>query len=680
MYKRQVADFHGRHETLANLRQRFPPSVHGTTLNELTSIADALGLNSRAFRFNMDEVAKLRLPAILHWDMDHFVVLRRVTRKTIVVHDPAIGLRTISLSEASLHITGIALELYPGNTFESKQKPPPVSLRQLVGAVAGLRKGLGVVIALAACLEVLALLIPQFLQAVVDQVIADGDHDLLTFVGIGFILVLLLQMVFSAVRTWTLLTISSHFNLSWSTSVFAHLMKLPQAYFMKRHLGDIVSRFGAVATIQHGLTGQMVSALFDGAMSIVTVIILVVYSPLMAPVVVAAMMAYGLIRALYFRTYRESNLSQISTQAKQQSLFMESVRASQTIRLFNAVPAQTSRFANVTAASVNTSIAVQRLDLIFGTLGGLTSGAQKVAVLWLGGMLALDGKLSAGMLMAFIAYADQFMSRCAAFIDYLIQLRLLKLQGERLADIVLTKKETWIEGAYAGPHPSPSVRFEGVGFRYAPSSPWVVRDLNFDVEAGTSVAITGPSGCGKSTVLRLLLGLLDAEEGRILIGGIDVRILGKQTVRTMMGAVLQDDVLLAGTMAENIAFFESSASLERVMEVARLAAIHTDIEQLPLGYNTPVGDMGAALSGGQRQRLLLARALYRRPTMLVLDEATSNLDVGNERIIVQNLRAFTGTRILVAHRPETIASADYVVSLHAVERGNHSRAKEAINA
>lgn len=657
-----IASFHGRNETLSDLRQRYPLSINGTTLKELVSIADSLGFASRGLRFDLADIARLHVPAIVHWDMDHFVVLRRVSRGKVFIHDPSAGARTMSLGEASPHVTGIALELRPSEQFQAKKRKPEISLRKLIGRIDGLAKGLGIVVVLTMVLEALALLTPQFLQAVVDHVIVDGDHDLLALIGTGFILAVALQAIFSAARTWIMLCLSSHFTLSWSTRVFSHLLRLPQAYFMKRHLGDVVSRFGAVAAIQHGITGQLVTGLFDGFMSVVTLTILIAYSPRLAGMVVGAMAIYALLRALYFASYRESNLSQITKTAKQQTLFIESVRASQTLRLFNAVPARVSRFANVTADVVNTGVAVQKLDLIFSTLGTLATGAQKVGLLWVGGIMALNGKMTAGMLMAFVAYADQFVTRCSGLIEYGIQWRLMTLQSERLADIVLASPEIAADSLYVGPAPTPSIRFEDVSFRYAPSSPWIIRHMTFEVEAGTSVAIVGPSGCGKTTVLKLLLGLLEPDEGRVMVGGMDIQQIGKKAIRSMIGTVMQDDAILAGTMAENVAFFDPAASLECIERACHLAEIHADIAAMPLGYHTPVGDMGSSLSGGQRQRLLLARALYREPAMMILDEATSHLDVSGEKAIMANLASFRGTRVVVAHRPETIQAADRVLA------------------
>ena len=658
-----ILSYYGHEADLPSLRQRFSLSLKGVTLARLMSMGQSLGLAARPLRLELDELGKLQQPCILHWNLNHFVVLRKVSKRSITIHDPAFGERVIPLTEVGKHFSGVALELSKGPDFQRKSAATPVSLRSLAGSIHGLGRALATIFGLALVLELFGLLAPQFMQMVVDQVLADGDHDLLTFLGLSFCLLILLQTVVTAMRSWTVIWLGTHLNLNWTGNVFQHLMRLPQEYFLKRHLGDIVSRFGAIDVIQQTLTTQFVSVILDGLLATLTLGVMLAYSPILTGLSVMTLAVYVGLRLLYYRVYRESNLNQIVATARQQSRFMESVRAVQTIRLFNYGSAQTGRYLNSTVETLNTSVGVQRLTLLFNSLASLTGGAQRVGVLWLGASLAMGGQFSAGMLVAFVAYADQFISRGSSLVDYLIQLRLVRLQGERLADIVMTAPEPYTEGLYSGPTPEPSIQFENVSFRYADGEPWVLKDCNLAIEAGSSVAITGPSGCGKSTLVRLMLGLLDPQEGRVLVGGVDIRSLGKRAYRELVASVMQDDALMAGSVAENISLFDEKATPEVTEKAARLAELHGDIVAMPMGYYTLVGDMGSSLSGGQRQRLLLARALYRDPQILVLDEGTSHLDIACERRIVDTLRRFQMTRVLIAHRPETIASAETVITL-----------------
>jgi ATP-binding cassette subfamily B protein RaxB len=363
--------------------------------------------------------------------------------------------------------------------------------------------------------------------------------------------------------------------------------------------------------------------------------------------------------------FREANLGSIVAAAKQESQFLESVRGAQTIRLYHRAAHHTGRYLNAATDTANRTLEVQRYGLLFGSLNSLLFGLERIGVVWIGASAILDGQLSAGMLMAFLAYSDQFTGRGAALINYLVDLKLLRLQGERLADIVLTAPERHVDTPYVGPQPEPSLRLRGVSYRYAPGEPWVLKDLDLDIHAGESVAIVGPSGCGKTTLAKILLGLLDPEQGTISIGGIDLRRLGKARYRALLGAVLQEDSLFTGSIADNISFFDPEATATRIEAAARLAHIHDDIVTMPMGYHSLVGDMGSTLSGGQKQRLLLARALYRRPRILLLDEATSHLDVAREREVNVAIARLRITRIVIAHRPETIASAGRVIELQA---------------
>ena len=656
-----VASYHGYESDLPTLRRRFSISLKGANLARLVEMASALGMQSRPLRLDLQELGQLQTPCVLHWDLNHFVVLVSTRRDKVVVHDPAIGRRTLSFAEVSRHFTGIALELIPGATFKREKAKDAIAFRQLTGRIVGLHGALAQILGLALVLEVLALFSPLFTQIVLDQVLADGDHDLLTLLGMGFLMLTLIQVVVTALRSWSVTCLGANLNLAWSSNVFGHLLKLPEEYFQKRHLGDIVSRFGAIGAIQQTLTTRFVEVILDGLMAVATLAMLLLYSPRLALLTLAAFVLYVSLRMVFFRAFREANLAQIVAQAKQQSQFLEAVRGVQTIRLHNQSAHHASRYANKTTETLNRGVAVQRLNLGFSSLNALIFGSQRIAMLWIGARMALAGQMSAGMLMAFIAYSEQFTARAAGLVDYGIELRMLRLQGERLADIALASPERGVASDYLGTMPEPDIELRNVSFRYAEGEPWVLENYSLKLAAGESLAIAGPSGCGKTTLAKVILGLLDPHEGTVLIGGIELARLGKKTLREMTSAVMQEDQLFAGSVADNIAFFDPQATRERIEAAARLAAIHADIIAMPMGYHSLVGDMGSSLSGGQKQRVLLARALYRQPKILVLDEATSHLDVAREKSVNDAIKHMAITRIVIAHRPETIASTDRVV-------------------
>ena len=659
-----VAAHHGLRSDLPTLRQRFPMSLKGATMADMVRLAGHLQLNARALRAEMPHLPDLALPCILHWDLNHFVVLKDVSRGVAVIHDPARGARRLSLAEVSKHFTGVVLELSPQADFKPHIAQQTVSLRQLLGRVTGLRRSLLQIFALAAALEAFLLLSPFFMQWVVDSVLVGLDRDLLVTLGIGFGLLVLIQVATGAVRSWAVLHLSTTLNLQWLANVFAHLMRLPVAWFEKRHTGDVMSRFGAVQKIQQTLTTSFIEAVLDGLLVVVTLVMMLIYSGLLTSIAVGAVAVYAALRWAFFRPLRDATEESIVFEAKRSSHFLESLRGVQSIKLFNRQEDRQARFMNLVVDAMNANIATRKLDLMFSVGHKLVFGIERIAMVWIGARLVMDHTFSVGMLFAFIAYKEQFATRISGLIDKFVELRMLKLQGERLADIVLTPPEPHAEFVPRSNEFPVSLELRNVQFAYAESEPQVLRGLTLQIEPGESVAIVGPSGCGKTTLLKLMLGVHAPQAGEIRVGGVPLARLGMRAWRDMIGTVMQDDQLFAGSIADNISFFDPQADSQWVARCARVAAVIDDIEAMPMGFHTLIGDMGGSISGGQRQRILLARALYKRPKILFLDEATSALDVDREREVNQAIKQLDLTRIIVAHRPETIASATRVIVLH----------------
>ena len=660
-----VSSFHGYNLGLRDLRQRFPLSLKGANLSRLISVAGQLGFQCRPLRLDLEELNQLKTPCILHWDLNHFVVLAKIGKKKVTIFDPAFGKRELTYAEVSDHFTGVALELTPAAEFKPQKAVPSVSFRQLTGHVKGLWRSLALILALSMALQVFVILAPFFMQWVVDQVLISADKDLLTVLGVGFALVLLLQVSIGLLRGWAVVYLSTRLGLQWMGNVFSHLLKLPLDFFEKRHLGDITSRMGSVQTIQRTLTTSFVEALIDGLMAVVTLGMMLLYSWKLALITLLAVLLYLGLRALAFRPVREGTDQQLVAGAKQQSHLLESIRGVQSVKVAGRETSRRSTYFNLMNDTINRDVWLAKLGLGFNTASQLIFGAERIAVIWIGAVLAMQNVFSVGMLIAYLAYKDQFAGRVGSLIDKWIEFRMLRLHGERLADIVLTEPELLdahqLEVAFPE---STRLEINSLGFRYAEGEPWVLKDCSFTVEAGESIAIVGPSGCGKTTLVKLLLGLLKPVEGSIAVGGQDIAKLGPHNYRQGVGAVMQDDQLFAGSVAENIAFGEEGFDSERIEAAARLAAVHDEIAAMPMGYHSLIGDMGTTLSGGQKQRVILARALYRQPQILFLDEATSHLDVERERLVNDAVRQLRLTKVIIAHRPETIASADRVLVMH----------------
>lgn len=660
-----VAGFHGYRTDLATLRRQFPVSLKGATLGDLVNNAHQLKLATRALKLQLSDLKNLRLPCILHWNFNHFVVLKEVGAKTVTVHDPAFGRRKLSREELSASFTGVALEVWANPDFEPLEQKQTISVRGLMGRVTGLYRSFAHILLLAVALEVFALAYPLFLQWTIDDVIVSGDRDLLTTLALGFGLLVLMQQGVGALRSWGILYMSTALKVQWRANVFSHLLRLPVQYFEKRHLGDVLSRVGAIDQIQRTLTTSFLEAVLDGVMAIVMLTMMFVYSASLGWIAVAAIVLYALGRWARYQPLRNATQEQIVHAAVQQSHFLETVRGIKAIKLFQRHDERRAGWLALLVNQINAELRAQKLELLNKSLNRLLFGLETVLILWVGARLVLDGNFSVGALMAFNAYKGQFDLRVSSLIDNLFALRLVGLQGERLADIVLAEPEAvseWPAAADESPL-EPSIEVSGLRFRYADQEPFVLDGIDFTIAAGESVAIVGPSGCGKSTLVNILLGVLPPTEGEVRIGGVPLARLGPHPLRSMVGTVMQDDILFAGSIADNISFFDPKVDPKWVEACARMAAIHTDISAMPMGYHTLVGNMGTVLSGGQKQCVLLARALYKRPRILLLDEATSHLDIARERDVNSAVEALKITRVIVAHRPETIASASRVIAL-----------------
>ncbi|WP_046807098.1 peptidase domain-containing ABC transporter [Achromobacter sp. LC458] len=665
-----IAGFHGHHQSLASLRGRFPVSLSGSTLATLIHVASQLGLASRPVKAGLGALGKLALPCILHWEFNHFVVLTAINGRWATLIDPARGTRKVAISELSASYTGVALELWPTPDFVTAHEARPVRLRELTGRISGLGAAFSQVLLLALALEVLTVVQPFFLQWVVDHVLNTGDRDLLTTLALAFGLLMVMLQLTSVARSWMLLYLGTTLNLQWRTNVFTHLLRLPVGYFERRHLGDIVSRFGAIDAIQRTVTTSFLEALLDGMVMVITLVLMFLYSPPLAWIALGAMALYGLARWAGYASLRYATEEHIVHAAKEQSHFLETVRGVKAIKLFQHQDDRRSRWLALLVNEINADLRVQKWTLFFRTFNGLLFGLSSIAILWAGARLVLNGQFTVGALLAFIVYKTLFDKRVAALLDKLVDVKMLRLQGERLADIVReapeaideTPRDTADPGAGAGVRP-PVIEVRNLRFRYSPHEPYVLDGVSLRIESGESVAITGPSGGGKTTLVNILLGILTPTDGEVLVDGAPVRGPGAASLRKMAGTVLQDDVLFAGSIGENISFFDPRFNADRAQRCARIAAIHDDIVAMPMGYNTLVGDMGTVLSGGQKQRVLLARALYKQPSVLFLDEATSHLDIDRERVVNTAIARLAMTRVIVAHRPDTIAAAGREISL-----------------
>lgn len=663
-----IASFYGHQLDMPAMRKRFSANLKGMNLQQLVDLGDTLGLASRALQCPLDEVFKLQTPCILHWDMNHFLVLTKVSgsgkNTNYSVNDPAAGKRSLNREEFSKHFTGICLELTPTSKFEVKQEQAKMKFTQLWSAISGLRSGLFKLIVLSLVLQLFALMAPYYMQWVVDEVLISFDRPLLTVLAIGFGLIAIISVVTNAVRSWLILRLSSMLNMQMGVNLLRHLLRLPMNYFESRHIGDIVSRFGSLEQIRERITTGFVETLVDGVMAIAVLVMMILYSIKLTAVVLAAIALYALVRLALYRSLHQATEEMIQCSAKEQSNFLESIRGIQTIKLFSNESQRQSIWQNRYAEVINSEIRLGRLNISFNAFNKLLFGLENVLVIYFAAIMVMANSLSVGMVLAFIAYKGQLTSRFANLIEQVIQFKMMRLHLNRIADIALAEQENNHEGeACFTDAPKGQLVLEDICFSYDNQKTLILDNVNLQVSAGDCIALTGSSGAGKTTLMKIMLGLLQPMSGKVLLDGKDITHLGLKNYRKYIAAVMQDDTLFAGAIADNISFFNPQPNLFKIEQCARLAAIHDDISKMTMGYNSLVGDMGSNLSGGQVQRLLLARALYQTPCILFLDEATSHLDNDNEAKISEQVQKISITRVMIAHRPETIARATKVYTL-----------------
>ncbi len=655
-----VASYHGYLTDLSAMRLRLSPSLKGVTLKNVAQIATAMGLSTRGVQAPLEALGKLQLPALLHWDMNHFVVLVAVKGRKLVVHDPARGRRVLPVEEASRHYTGVAMEFSPTASCKPRDEREKVSATQLLGVARGLKGTLAKILILSLALEVFAIAMPFFLQLVVDRVLVGRDRDLLTVLGVAFGALVIITVAVTAVRAWVSVYLSTNLNLRLLSTLFAHLVRLPLAWFEKRNIGDIVSKFRSVDAVQRTLTTTFVETVVDGLMIVLTLVVMGWYSLTLTAVVIGAALLYVVVRWVLYYPQRYATDEQLSHEAKSGTHFIETLRGMMAIKLNLREGERQAAYQNLVVDQVNAGVKVQNVGIAQRASSALIFGLENVAIIWLGAIAVMEGRFSVGMLYAFLGFKLVFLTRVNALVEKWNDFRMLDLHAERFADIALAQEEP-LRHSLPGEAATDALTVEakGVSYAYGPEG-FVFRNVDFSVSPGQSVAIVGPSGCGKTTLIKALVGLVEPTEGAVYVNGRNLKDWDLAQYRSRIGAVMQDDQLFVGTIEDNISFFDPEHDTARVRECAKLAMIDGEISAMPMGYNTIVGSLGAALSGGQKQRVLLARALYRRPQVLFLDEAFDQLDLELERRVSKAISALGMSTVFVSHRPETAISADKI--------------------
>ena len=662
-----IANYYGYKIDLLTLRRQFSVSLKGNTLQDLIQLSKYFRLATRSLKLELEEIKFLKTPCILHWDLNHFVVLKKVYGNKVIIHDPAIGIVKYKLTEISEHFTGIAMELIPELNFEKKYNKSELYLMDLWYSITGIKVFFINVLLISFALEIFGIISPFFIQLVTDDVLIAKDIALLYLLVVGFTILVIIQALTDYVRSWIVTFLINNLDLQLAMNLMSHLLKLPLEFFEKRHLGDIASRFGSLHIIQEKISIDFIICIVDGVMMTITLFIMMIYSPMLTIIMLIALIIYITLRIIFYPAMKYQMKETVIASAKEQSNFMETIRAILPLKIFNQEANRSNIWNNYYVDKLNATICYSKLNLLYKFFLKLIFGIEYIIIVFLGAKLIMDNQeFSVGMLIAYLAYHQQFVNKAQDVIEKVTLYQMVKIHLERLADIVFTIREQdnfksslfhnikKVEG---------DIIVENLTFKYSEQDPYLFKNINFKIKKGSFFAIVGSSGRGKTTLMKILLYLLPRFSGNILVNNININKIPLQIYRSNVAAVMQDDMLLSGSIADNICFFDPKIDFNHVYSCAKIALIHDDIMKMPMSYNSLIGDMGSALSGGQKQRILIARALYARPKILFLDEATSHLDINTEKIINQNIKHMGITRIVISHRKEIKEFADDILDL-----------------
>ncbi|ELD1685246.1 peptidase domain-containing ABC transporter [Salmonella enterica] len=652
----------GKNIDLISLRRKFNLSSRGANLAGINSIAEQLGMVTRALSLELDELGALKTPCILHWDFSHFVVLVSVKRNRYVLHDPARGRRSVGLEEMTRYFTGVALEVWPGSEFSVETTQNRIHLRSLINSIYGIKSTLAKIFCLSVVIEAINLVMPVGTQLVMDHAIPAGDRGLLTLISAGLMFFILLRAATGMLRAWSSLVMGTLINVQWQSGLFNHLLRLPLAYFERRKLGDIQSRFSSLDTLRATFTTSVVGAIMDSIMVVGVFVMMLLYGGYLTWIVLGFTTVYVLIRLVTYGYYRQISEETLVRGARASSYFMETLYGIATVKIQGMAERRGTHWLNLKIDAINSGIKLTKMDLFFGGINTFVAACDQVAILWLGTSLVIDNQMTIGMFVAFGSFRGQFSDRVASLTNFLLQLRMVSLHNERIADIALHEKEEKKPELDIVADMSPvSLETTDLSYRYDSQSAPVFSGLYLSVTPGESVAITGTSGAGKTTLMKVLCGLFEPDTGKVLVNGTDIRQLGINNYHRMIACVMQDDRLFSGSIRENICGFSEEMDETWMIECARASYIHDVIIKMPMGYETLIGELGEGLSGGQKQRIFIARALYRRPCILFMDEATSSLDTDSERFVNVAIKNMNITRIIIAHRETTLRTVDRVI-------------------
>ena len=670
-----VLSYYGRKTSVSEIRERCGVGRDGLSALSLVQAARSYGLRVRAISLQPTDFRFVSLPAIVHWEFNHFLVVERWSPRFVDVVDPASGRRRLSAEEFDTGFTGVVLMLEPGARFDRRTITSPLTLRAyLMNYLKRAPLMFAQIMVATLLLELLGLAVPVLTEVVVDQVLPFHMNTILPFLAAGLLIFVLSQLVIMLLRALLLIYLQARLDTHVMLTSFEHLLTLPLPFFLRHSSGDILSRLASNTVIFDLLSNQLLSTILDGSFVIVYLAILLsqslAFGLLVAAIgllqVVLLLGSTGPMRALASR--------ELEAQGKAQGYETEVLVGVETLKAAGAEQRVFQQWSNLFFNQLNSSLRRNYLSSVIQTLISTLSALSPLLLLWFGAIEVLNHTMSVGAMLALNALAAAFLAPLASLVSAGQELQLVRSHFERIADVLAAEPEQEVQRVQQPPRLTGRIELESISFQYDPDAPKVLRDITVQIEAGQKVAIVGRTGSGKSTLGKLLLGLLTPTGGEIFYDGLPLRSLNYQAVRAQFGVVMQEAAIFSGSIRQNIGFNDPNIGMEKIVKAAQAAALHEEIVQMPMGYETFVSEGGNVLSGGQRQRLALARALAHTPAILLLDEATSSLDMLTEQRVEHNLNALACTQIIIAHRLSTIRHADVILVLDEgtlVESGSH---------
>lgn len=655
-----IANYYGHDIDLAALRTLHRPSLKGTSLLDLIKLCELLDLRAKVLRIELSDLKKIQCPAILYWDLNHFVVLKKIKKNKFIIHDPAIGLQSCSYQKFSESFTGIVIEVQKTNNFKSLKNKTHISFLSILKNIYGIGSTLVLLFGFSIIIEFLGLVSPMFAQYITDYGIENKDFNNILILASAFAALALIQMIVEFIRSKFILQIKNNLTEQFSSNTFLHILKLPLEFFEKRHKGDIQTRFNAIEYLQNKLSIDFINTFLDSLLVIFTFTVMFMYNKLLTFVVTISSLFYITITFLSYKYSKRYTEEALSAQSNSATSFLETLQSMLPVKAFGKENCRFNLWHNQYLQYLNCDFKLSKINITCSTLINFLQNFDYIILLCISSLLIIKNSFSIGMLIAFLAYRNLLTNKIKALLQNIFDYKIISIHLSRLKDILFHEPEE-IHAKNNNLENFEYLSLNNISFTYEKKS--IIENFNLLIRKGEKIVITGPSGCGKTTLLKIMMGLLQPRNGSILINTTELSQFGIKNYRNNIASVMQEDTLMRGSVLENISFFDNKIDMEKILLATRMACIHEEIMNMPMGYDTLVGDMGSVFSGGQKQRILLARALYRQPKILFLDEATSHLDTKNEQTINQELKTLSITQIIVAHRKETIKLADRVVNL-----------------